>query len=230
MRTRASIIAMCLLIAAINSCTHKPDYTEFIKQSTYSSSNCDADTVYFENDIMPILTSNCGMAGCHGSGSREEDISVANYTDVLNSGLVVPRRPDKSKIIEVITESNSDKVMPPPPRTKLSADAVSKIETWIRQGARNNKCIGCDTTEFKFAANVWPILDASCKSCHSGTFPSGNLRLEGYADAKTNADNGNLLGTITHTPGYKQMPQGSKLPDCQISIIRQWIQAGALNN
>lgn len=226
---RTGAIVTIVFVMVITGCTHKPDYTEFIKQSTYASSNCAADTVYFENDIMPIISSNCGMTGCHGNGSHEEDVNVSSYADILNSGLIVPRRPDKSKLIEVIT-SNGKNVMPPSPRAKVSADAIAKIEAWIRQGARNNKCTGCDTTEFKFAANVWPILDASCKSCHSGTFPSGNLRLEGYADAKTNADNGNLLGTITHTPGYKQMPQGSKLPDCQISIIRQWIQAGALNN
>jgi hypothetical protein len=230
MRKEALVTVTGILFAIINGCTHKPDYTEFIKQSTYVSNNCNADTVYFENDIMPILTSNCGMAGCHGNGSHENDVNVSSYADILNSRLVIPRRPDKSKIIEVITASGS-KVMPPSPRVKVSADAISKIETWIRQGAKNNRCEGCDTTQYKFAANVWPILDASCKSCHSGTFPSGNLRMEGYADAKTNTDNGNLLGTITHTPGYKQMPQGSsKLPDCQISIIRQWIQAGALNN
>lgn len=233
MKKQVTVIALIVVaIAMVNGCKHMPNYDEFIKQSTSVSSTCDPDSVYFENDIFPLLNSSCGIAGCHDAGTKEDGISVASYADILNSDLVVPSRPDKSEIIEVITESDPDKVMPPPPRTKLSADQVAMIEKWIRQGARNNKCNGgCDSTQFKFAANVQPLIDNNCKGCHSGTFPSGGVSLTNYAEVKTQASNGQLLGTIEHKAGFKQMPQGlPKLPACDIAVIRKWVQAGAPNN
>jgi uncharacterized membrane protein len=211
---------------------HDTDYTDFIQKSTYTSSNCNTDTVYFGNDILPLLASNCGMSGCHGNGSQAQDVSVANYSAVLNSKLVIPGRPDKSLLIEVINATSGEKMMPPSPRTPLSADQKAKISKWISQGARNNTCTGgCDSTQFKFAANVFPLIQTNCNGCHSGSFPSGNVRLENYGQIKTYADNGQLLGTISYAAGFNPMPQGTnKLPDCKIAVIRKWIQAGAQNN
>jgi len=43
--------------------------------------------------------------------------------------------------------------------------------------------------------------------------------------------NGTLAGAIEHTPGFTPMPQfGDKLSDCNIAIIKAWINNGALNN
>jgi type IV secretory pathway VirB6-like protein len=91
----------------------------------------------------------------------------------------------------------------------------------------------CDTTQVTFALGVKPILQNSCYSCHSNTtFAFGNnIRLEDYADVKTRADNGSLLGSISHAGGYAAMPQGSaKLEDCKITIVIKWIETGAPNN
>lgn len=227
------VIALAIPFAVgINSCKHVPDYADFIRDSTSVSTNCDPDTVYYDNDIQPLLTSSCGIQGCHDAGTREEGISVANYADVINSKLVVPNRPDKSDIIEVITSNNSDKVMPPPPRSKLTSEQVALINKWISQGARNNKCTSdCDSSQFKFAANVKPLIDNVCKGCHSGTFPSGGIALTNYGEIKAQADNGKLVGSISFQQGYKAMPDGGpKMSDCKVAVIRKWVQAGAPNN
>lgn len=228
------IVAVALFAGAVGvySCKHLPDYDDFIKNSTSVSSKCDPDSVYYENDIQPLLTSNCGIPGCHDAGTKTEGISVANYADVIKSGLVVVGRPDKSEIIEVITTNKADDVMPPPPRTKLTSDQIALISKWIQQGARDNKCIGgCDTSTFTFAAKVMPIIDVNCKGCHSGTFPSGGIALTNYGEVKVQADNGKLYGTINHAAGFKPMPQGgAKLPDCEVTVVRKWVQAGAPNN
>lgn len=91
----------------------------------------------------------------------------------------------------------------------------------------------CDTTQITFALGVKPILQNSCYSCHSNSTSSlgNNIRLEDYADVKTRADNGSLLGSISHSGGYAAMPSGSaKLEDCKITLIRKWIEDGAPNN
>jgi cytochrome c5 len=89
----------------------------------------------------------------------------------------------------------------------------------------------CDTANMKYAADVQPIISASCYGCHGGSSASGGISLDSYAELKTQADNGNLLGTITHASGYSAMPQGgTKLSDCNINKIRSWINHGTLNN
>lgn len=91
----------------------------------------------------------------------------------------------------------------------------------------------CDTTNVKYAANVVPILTANCYSCHgSGSNTgSGGIVLEGYANLKVKADNGQLTGVITHASGFPAMPQNApKLSDCDINKIRSWINNGTQNN
>lgn len=91
----------------------------------------------------------------------------------------------------------------------------------------------CDTANIKFVANIKPILQNNCYACHSNvnSGTSGGVKLEDYADVKAHADNGNLIGTITHAAGYPPMPQGgSKLSDCNINKIKAWIGRGSQNN
>jgi cytochrome c5 len=84
----------------------------------------------------------------------------------------------------------------------------------------------------KFAANVKPILQANCYACHSNAnYAVSGVKLEDYADVKGHADDGMLMGVITHAPGYPAMPQsGGKLSDCNINKIQAWINRGAQNN
>ena len=94
---------------------------------------------------------------------------------------------------------------------------------------------GCDLTNVTFAATVKPILQASCLSCHSNSAVNGGdgggVKLENFADVLISVNNGKLMGTIKHTPGYQQMPQGGgKLTDCEINQLQKWIDNGKLNN
>jgi hypothetical protein len=91
----------------------------------------------------------------------------------------------------------------------------------------------CDTTNVTFSATVKPILQSNCWACHSNSnSAAGNgVKLEDYTDVKTSADNGSLLGTITHKSPYNPMPlNGPALDNCSISAIKLWIDAGALDN
>jgi hypothetical protein len=100
---------------------------------------------------------------------------------------------------------------------------------------------------------VWSIIEAKCRSCHSGGSPSGNLNMGSKANAYTNlvgkAAAGGLCGgkgtrvvagnaamsilyskVTTPTCGGR-MPQGSgPLPSAEQNRIRDWINAGAKND
>ena len=90
----------------------------------------------------------------------------------------------------------------------------------------------CDTVStITYTKSVVPILSQSCYSCHSGSSPSGGIAMGTYATDKAIGANGKLLGSINHSPGFSQMPQGmAKLTPCQITQIKKWIDGGMPNN
>ncbi len=89
----------------------------------------------------------------------------------------------------------------------------------------------CDTVNMTYTANVQPILQANCYSCHGNGGASGGINLDTYENVKIVAANGELIGTITHAAGHSPMPKGgSKLSDCDINIIKDWINRGMLSN
>ena len=92
----------------------------------------------------------------------------------------------------------------------------------------------CDTANIAFSSSVKPVLQQYCFTCHSNSSAAsfgGNIKLEDYADIKIIVDNGQLYGSVAHLPGYSQMPKGgSKIDDCNISIIKAWIDSGSPDN
>ena len=92
----------------------------------------------------------------------------------------------------------------------------------------------CNTAVTKFSTEIKPILQSNCLSCHSNstaTANGGGIKLQDYADVKTNVVNGKLIGSIEHRSGYSVMPKGGgKLNDCNILIINTWITKGTLND
>jgi hypothetical protein len=89
----------------------------------------------------------------------------------------------------------------------------------------------CSTENVLFSAQVNPVMEASCISCHNSSNPSGGINLSGYEHVKSAAQSGMLLGSIRHDEGFSKMPQlGNKLPDCTIAQIEAWIAQGMKNN
>ncbi|MGC1242182.1 MAG: hypothetical protein WA874_11355 [Chryseosolibacter sp.] len=82
-----------------------------------------------------------------------------------------------------------------------------------------------------FSTHVSPLLQRKCNSCHSGSFPSGGIRLDTFAEVMKYVNNGSLMGSINHTSGFVAMPKDAgKMPPCEIDNIQNWINAGSLNN
>ncbi len=91
----------------------------------------------------------------------------------------------------------------------------------------------CDTVNMEYAANVVPILQANCYSCHGTNTNSGSMGrvLEGYSNIKPYAESGTLAGVISHAQGFIPMPQnGPKLSQCNIDKIKSWISNGIKDN
>ena len=212
----------------INACKHSPmeDIT-----TTPPPVNGGTNEVCFQTDVLPLFQSNCAKAGCHDAASHKGDYIFDSYANIIKKD-IRPGNATNSKVYEVLFETGNDK-MPPPPNTDLTAQQKALIGRWINEGAKNtiNCNTNCDSTQFKYGANVSVILSAYCLGCHSGAAPSAGIDLSTWAGVNLVAVSGRLVGAVTHAPGYAAMPNGNnKLSDCQIAQIRRWVTAGALNN
>lgn len=194
---------------------------------------CDLDSVYFEVQVLPILTSNCALSGCHDVQSHKEGVTLTSYDKVMETGGIKLNTPSSSKIYKALNESGEDR-MPPSPNSPLTAEQKALILKWIQQGAQDLTCTGsCDTTNVTFSTSVKPLIDLRCKGCHGPNNPGGGVKLTNYDEIKTVALSGELYGTITHNPNYKPMPYpegNAMMPQCEIDVIRIWIEDGVPNN
>lgn len=234
MKTNYSrIIALILIVSTFfYTCRHeliKPEENGTGNNPPPQTNSCSPDSVYFVNEIQPIISSNCTTSGCHDDITHAEGVNLTTYSRILR--YVKPGNATGSKLYEVIFKSGGER-MPPPPMPALTTDQKNKIIKWINQGALNNSCAGfCDSMVFTFSGAIKNLLQAKCTGCHNPSSLGGNIDLSTYAAVKTQADNGKLYGSVTHKTGYAPMPKNSaKLSDCEIRQIQKWIQAGTLNN
>jgi hypothetical protein len=86
----------------------------------------------------------------------------------------------------------------------------------------------CDTTHVTYAATITSLLNNyGCLGCHVGVNASGGINLETYNGLKNVVDNGRFYGAITHSAGFKPMPDGAaKMNPCDINKVKAWIDAG----
>jgi ribosomal protein S16 len=219
-----------VLFVLVDSCIHEPFIDPFaLNEGQPSTPGCvSSGTVCFESSVLPIFISSCARSGCHDAIKKEEGFVLDNYANIVKKG-IVPGNAGESKLYKVLFESGDDRMPPDAPLSQAQKDSIA---AWINQGAKNtvNCNCACDPTKFTYAAIVQPIMTNQCVGCHKPGSLSGNIDLSTYSAVKSQTDNGKLLGSITHAVGYSPMPQGTKLSDCQITQIKNWISAGAPNN
>ncbi|MFT5724350.1 MAG: hypothetical protein ACI9JN_001469 [Bacteroidia bacterium] len=221
----------------IESCKHDPDdtITPRVTDTTdttrgTNADTCSLDTVYFVNDILPILSSNCAQSGCHDAITHEDDVILTDYDNIIKSDRIRIGDASESDLYQVLLKSDPKKIMPPPPAT-LTPEQINAIRIWINQGAKNNECSNvCDTSNVTFSMNVWPIIDATCRGCHAGSAASGGVKITNYNQLKAIVDNGNLENVLSRNGPKSPMPPGGPLQKCASDQIRIWIAEGAKDN
>jgi len=230
--TRLLLLLIITSIPFVFSCRHA------LPENLQSGNNipppvtnipCSPDSVYFANEIMPIISSNCTMSGCHDAITQKEGVNLTSYNNIMR--YIVPGSAGDSKLYKVIIRTDNER-MPPPPMPAITQAQKDKLVKWINQGARNNSCAAaCDTAVFTYSGAVKNTIQNRCVGCHNPGSLGGGVDLSTYTAVKTVASNGKLFGTVAQFSGFKPMPQNSpKLSDCEIRQIQKWVNAGALNN
>lgn len=90
-----------------------------------------------------------------------------------------------------------------------------------------------DTTSVTYTKDIKPLLLNNCGSDNNGCHNAGNttslVSLSTYDDVSAVVSTGQLIGSITHDPNYKPMPNaGDKLSDCKINKVKAWINQGLI--
>ncbi len=89
-----------------------------------------------------------------------------------------------------------------------------------------------------FMNDVLPILQANCTRCHGTSRASSNLKVNTYANLMAGGDGGVVViagdaagsELVQFIETGQMPPQGSNLSEQEILTIRDWVDAGALDN
>jgi uncharacterized membrane protein len=193
---------------------------------------CDPNKIYFQTQVMPIISSNCAMSGCHDAATSSDGVTLTSYEGVRRE--VSPGNLEDSEIWELINETDPDKLMPRPPRAPLTEDQKNLIRSWILQGADNLVCndqpSGCSPANVSFAADIQPIINTNCIGCHNASTLSGGVNLSSHSGVLVVAQSGKLYNAVSQNGLATPMPPNGKLPACDIQKIKVWVDEGSKNN
>ena len=92
-------------------------------------------TVSFSSDIIPIFNSSCNTSGCHSTGGKAPDLTIANaYNSLSNGNYFKTSDPQNSELYLWMTGKKGM----PMPVAGINKDYNAIILAWIKQGAQNN--------------------------------------------------------------------------------------------
>jgi mono/diheme cytochrome c family protein len=101
------------------------------------------DRLSYNDDIQPILAENC--FACHGPDSAtrkgklrldRREFATAPRSDGDLEPAIVPGRPEVSPLVERITTTDTEEIMPPPESHKtLQPAEIARLKRWVAEGA-----------------------------------------------------------------------------------------------
>ncbi len=91
---------------------------------------------FFETEIRPLLETHC--LECHRGSDPKGGLTLEHRDGWTDAGVILPGRPDASRIIEVIQSEDPDERMPPPESGPPLAPAqIRALQKWIAEGAHD---------------------------------------------------------------------------------------------
>ena len=83
--------------------------------------------------MAPIFEQHC--IRCHQPSNKKAELSLATVADLKSNEYVVAGDPDASYLVEVVTAAAGEKPLMPKEGAQLTAQEVSTLRDWIREGA-----------------------------------------------------------------------------------------------
>lgn len=193
-----------------------------------SSQTSQSSLAIYKQTLYPLVSGNC--AACHGT--QQNPLFAVNdpgssHGVLLNSQLVNFPSPDQSLLVRKISGGHSG--IP----VNLSNDLRSAITEWSRQlGSLDDQ--NDPSVKATFSYIHQNILAPKCLSCHH---PGGRRPQTDYSNYSTTVSTGKLTAgdaqaSQLYTQCFSQaMPLNGKILNAsQLDALRDWINAGALEN
>jgi Protein of unknown function (DUF1549)/Protein of unknown function (DUF1553)/Planctomycete cytochrome C len=131
--------------------------TAAVLLATANGTNARADTpqrqesvAFFELKIRPLLIEHCYSCHSAAKGKKKGGLHLDTQAGWQSGGdtgpVIVPGKPDQSRLVHAVRYTNSDLKMPP--KGKLTADQIASLESWVRMGAPDPRvATGAKSTE-----------------------------------------------------------------------------------
>jgi hypothetical protein len=131
---------------------------------------------FFEKRIRPLLVKNCYE--CHGPDAKKVGggLRLDSRDGVRNGGgrgpAIVPGEPGKSLLLTAVRQTDELKM---PPKSKLAADEIADLETWVKNGAADPRTgVALKPTEPTRGRDLWslkPVRDPAVPSVKDASWP-----------------------------------------------------------
>jgi len=96
------------------------------------ASVADAQQIDFAHDVVPVLKKHC--AECHTGKKSEGGFSFNTQRQLLESGYGNATNGEVARLVQLIESADADEQMPPKEKSRLSADEIAKLKTWVTTG------------------------------------------------------------------------------------------------
>ncbi len=98
------------------------------------------DDAFFEKNIRPLFSAKCYQCHSLSEGKSKGGLTLDTRTGILTSGddspVVLPGKPDDSRLLQAIAYTEEDLKMPPKSAGgRLTDDQIALVREWITRGA-----------------------------------------------------------------------------------------------
>lgn len=207
-----------------------------------------ARKIDFTTEVYPIFKESC--FSCHGpekqKGKYRMDTREGAFKTTADHGPAIkPGKSEESALIHMVCGLIDEMLMPPPSdkpgqSEKLSPLQIGILRAWIDQGAVwPDGPIRETVRAVTFTADIAPILQSACGSCHQGAGAKGGFAVDSLASV---LKGGNTYGKVI-APGMVAKsplltivsgkdedlpsPEKHRLPPKQVQLVERWISQGA---
>ena len=93
--------------------------------------------VSLSTDVIPLISKNCSISGCHNTGGIKPDLSADKvYNTLINGNYIDLNNPESSELYLWLTGKKADAM--PVGAANNPSNINQYVLAWIKQGARNN--------------------------------------------------------------------------------------------
>lgn len=184
-----------------------------------------------EDRAKAVLNNRC--ASCHNSQNPQGGIDyITDTASLLYYRMIVPNDPGSSLLFQTIQSGQM------PPDRPLSQNEVDAINQWISSGLTAVD-VGAPTPtqpptntplEARYSSIQSKLFAVKCAACHMNGQAQGGVSLSTYNSTRNLLTPGLPNSSVLYTsllPGGKM---ANRATASEISVIRDWITAGAPNN